>query len=199
MIALLLGEDTGQSDVAESLVSLADEVGIGTRYEALQIETDKGKYERRPVRFDTSVKHRLEQFAKRENPSRPDTVVGVLVEADFEKETARLRTPTNEKVSVSFDPSLDDQIQLALRQQSELLGEVSYDPETMSAVSVRLRAITRADQLKLGIDAQEYWMNRSVSELAAERGIRPIDDFGLLHDTTASPEEVEAFLAALED
>jgi hypothetical protein len=81
--------------------------------------------------------------------ARDDSFVGVLVEADFEKNTARLRTAGGRPISVRFEPDLADSIQEGLRRQAELLGEVSYDPKTMEARSVNLRRIVRSEQLTM--------------------------------------------------
>jgi hypothetical protein len=124
-------------------------------------------------------------------------VVGVLVEADFENLTARLRTLSGEKVAVTFDETKADAIQEALRRQAELVGEVHYDPKKLVATSVRLRELHRAEQLMFGSERENFWETVSVEGLAQLRGIGPVEYPERLQETRIPDDEVEAFLAAL--
>ncbi|MGO9789283.1 MAG: hypothetical protein ACLP8S_07110 [Solirubrobacteraceae bacterium] len=128
---------------------------------------------------------------------RPDALVGVLVEADFEKRTARLRTATEAGVQVSFDDDLADDIHAALRQQAKFRGEIVCDPHTSVARSVRLRRIERGEQLVLGLDTEEFWRERTFEELARLQGAGQPVDPELLHDAEATDEERDAFMAAI--
>jgi len=128
---------------------------------------------------------------------RPDAVVGVLVEADFEKRSARLRTPTHPAVLVSFTDDLDDDIYAALRQQATLQGEVAYDPNTNVARSVSLRSVAREEQLVLGVDKQAYWREMSLDDLARAQGVGGPIDPSSFRDADASDDERDAFMAAL--
>jgi hypothetical protein len=124
-------------------------------------------------------------------------VVGALVEADFESMTARLRTAANQPVEVKFDAQQADEIQKALRSQAELIGQVTYDPESLVAKSVRVRHVTRAEQLRIGLETSAFWSTRSARDLAAERGIEPIRDASILLDTSLPDDDIDAFLEAI--
>ena len=79
--------------VAKALLDLTDELHLGERYEAITFDSQRNGHSR-VVRIDGAVRHRLRVYVD-SAPSisvRPDALVGVLVEADFEKRTARLRT-----------------------------------------------------------------------------------------------------------
>jgi hypothetical protein len=130
-------------------------------------------------------------------PVRADAVVGVLVEADFEKRTARLRTATEPAVQVAFTSDLDDDIHAALRQPATLRGEVSFDPKTQTARAVALRSVDRGKQLILGIDGEEFWRELSFEDSAQQQGAGSPIDPDLLFDAEASDEERDAFMAAL--
>jgi hypothetical protein len=132
-------------------------------------------------------------------PTRPDALVGVLVEADFEKRTARLRTTAEPAVQVSFDDDLADDIQIALRQPASFRGEVVYDRETSLAKSVRLRRVERGEQLILGVDAEEFWQARSFDQLAQLQGAGQSVDLKALYDAGATDKERDAFMAALSE
>jgi hypothetical protein len=193
----LQGKDSSNRDTARALIRMADEVGIGSRYEAITFDAD---IEATPARLDLETRHRLQSLIEgAQLPTQPDAVAGVLVEADFESDTARLRTPTGQRVAVSFDDDLADAIQEALRRPAELVGEVTYDEAEARATAVRLREITRADQLALGLEPGEFWRYQTVEQLAREQAVQPITDIGVLRDDEASDEEIDAFLAALGD
>lgn len=183
-------------DVANVLASVADELGVGSRYEAIVFEHE-GSEGRREVRVDAKVRDRLRDVASSPPDRRQDILAGVLVEADFERSTARLRTPTGGRVAVSFPEELADDIQHALRRQARFVGEVTYDEEASQAISVALREITRADQLILGLEG-DFWRQPTVEELRHEQDVEPVWEVSALYDDTASDEEVDAFFAGLE-
>lgn len=191
------GDEDDLPDVADAFVRIADDVGIGRRYDAVVFErAEDGRT--RSVRIDSASVARLVAVARRPPTPREDTVVGVLVEADFESFTARLRGPGGSRTQVQFPPELSDEIKQALREPARLRGDVRYDPQTAEARAVELRQIVRGDQLHLGLDPGEFWATRSLAELAQELGIAPIEDVGELRDREATEEEVDQMLAALE-
>src|SRR5206468_3998784 len=123
--------------------------GVGTKYDAVVFEERKGRKRRRAtlnLRSRDRIRVVLEGAAL---PRKRDALVGTLVEADFEKFTARLRTPSGGRVIVAFPPALADDIQTALRHQAEFEGHISYDPKTETAVRVELRRILRGEQMIL--------------------------------------------------
>jgi hypothetical protein len=184
--------------VAKGLLELAEGLRVGERYDAITFDSkDDGR--RRRVRVDGEVRARLRAYVDSGPlpPVRQDAVIGVLVEADFEKRTARLRTPTQPAVQVTFTDDLDDDIQAALRQQATLRGEIVFDPITRMARSVVLRLLDRGEQLVLGLDAEEFWRERSFEGLAREQGAGEPVDAGSLYDAEASDEERDAFMAVL--
>jgi hypothetical protein len=197
-LATAAGETVEHPDVAQAFVGLADDIGVGTRFDAVTFEQED-RPARRSVRLDRRARDRLRDAIRDEARSRADSLTGVLTEADFEKHTARLRSPAGDAVVVRFDETLDDDIQEALRRQSQFVGEVRYDPKTSQARDVQLRRVLRTEQLMFGIDPGDFWASQTVDELATERGIAPVDDARVLRDTEASPDEVERLLAALQD
>lgn len=195
-LATAAGEETEQLDVAEAFVRLADDVGVGTRFAALTLE-EEHPAGHKSVTLDRPARERLFKIVSAAPSSRADSLIGVLVEADFESNTARLRTRGGQRIAVRFEPELADNIQHGLRRQAEFLGEVSYDPKTMEARSVKLRRIVQDEQLTIGLDAGDFWAPRGIDELAAERGIAPVEGVDMLRDREASDEEVDRLFAAL--
>jgi hypothetical protein len=197
-LATLLGEETSHHDVADVFVRMADEIGVGRRFDAITFERAD---QRRHVtaRLDAPRRNQLCEIARPEPRAEDDTVVGVLVEADFESLTARLRTATGAKTTVSFAAGMADDIHEALRSNARLRGEVRYDPASAEARSIELHEIVRGDQLALGLDPGNFWLHRTIAEAASEAGVPPVDDVESLRDADASEDEVDRLLAALED
>ena len=186
--------------VVKALVDVADRLRIGDRYEALTFDA-KTNGRRRTARVDGEGRQRLRSYVNSVPPtaSREDALVGTLVEADFEKRTARLRTATEPAVQVSFDDDLADAIQYALRQHASFRGEVVYDPRTSVARAVRLQRIDRGEQLVLGLDAEEFWREWSFEDLAQVQGAGQPADLDALYDAGATEKERDAFMAAISE
>jgi hypothetical protein len=192
------GEEPSNPAVAKALLDVADGLHIGERYEAVTLDAGDDHGQAKHVKIDGEVRRRLRAYvdsAPIQEPREGD-LSGMLVEADFEKHTARLRTPTETAIDVSFSDEQADVIQAALRQRSTVRGDVAYDPTTNVARSVRLMEIVPGiEQLVLG--ASEFWQALSFEELAERQGSgRPVDPDGL-YDPDATDEERDAFMAAI--
>lgn len=200
-LALALRTAAGEGripEVAAQFVKLADQVGVGSRYETLTFESELDDAPRQVV-LDAAARERLGRVAASAAPNvRSDALVGVLVEADFERFTARLRAPDGQAAAVTFDEELADDIQEALRRPAEVVGEVRYDPETSQAISVDVRAITRAEELAMHLQTGEFWRDVTIEELQAEHSIGPVSAEVELGDPALTDEEADAFLAALD-
>ncbi len=185
------------ADIAGELVKLADSVGVGRRYDGVIFGTEvEGRV--REVTIDAPARDRLHRVATAmQAPERPDTLIGVLVEADFERFTARLRGGDGGSVAVEFDEPQSDAIQEALRAPAELVGQISYDPKTSRAVKVELRTITRAEQLAMNLEPGEFWQDLTIEELREQHAVRPVTADTELGDDALTDEEADAFLAAL--
>jgi len=184
-------------DVARAFVKLLDQVGVGSRYEAVTFETDLPNVPRQVV-IDAPARDRLAGLAAAAPEPKADTLVGVLFEADFEAFTARLRAADGRLVLVSFDEDQANDIKRALRGRAEVVGEVSYDPATSQAVKVELRSIAQAVQLEMGLETEDFWSEVSIDQLQVERGVEPVADPTVLTGQEITDEEAEALLAALE-
>jgi len=195
-MAVLAGEGHDAA-VAGALVQLADELGVGTRHERLVFIADVDSAPRREAPLDAQARDRLRASgAARVEDERP--LPGILVEADFERSTARLRTPAGDGIAVTFVPEQADAIQQALRQQTEVEGRATYDAASDRLVSLELRRLVTAPQLPLYEESQDFWTHPSVEELARRQPAAATSDPGLLRDDEAADPEIDAFLAALE-
>ena len=198
-LAALVTPEAADPSLVSRLSKLADDLAIGDRYDAVEFGGASDPPSHR-VTLDRQGRHHL-ALAARRSPDRSAStavVAGVLVEADFEKMTAHVRTATDDLVELVFDAELADEIYDALRQRSEFVGDVTYDVITNSIKSVRLRRMTRTEQLLLGDEATAFWRDVTAAELVQEQGKGPVTSFSGLRDTSLSDEEFESFLASLD-
>jgi hypothetical protein len=188
--------------VVAALAEVADTARIGDRYDEVVFEVRRPGRPRRSVGVDATVRRSLHECVDSLPPeaTRPDAVIGTLFEANFERNTARLRSPTGQNVDVTFDDEHADDIQLALRRQTAIRGEVVYDPDKQLVQRVFLREFVRGEQLVLpDVDPDDYWRERSLDELAAASGTGEPVSVDAVFDADASDEERDAFMAALAD
>jgi hypothetical protein len=198
--ALLQAADQGPTDtvIAKAILDVADGMHVGERYDAIVFDVPLNDARRQEVKIDRKVRERLRRYvADAPTPkSRPDDLVGVLVEADFEKRTARLRTPTEAGVEVAFSDDQADDIQAALRQSSTVRGDVTYDSKTHTTRRVRLTQIVRGVE-QLVLDPREFWQENSFEVLAERQGSGGPVDPDDLYNAEATDEERDAFMAAI--
>jgi hypothetical protein len=186
-------------DVAGVWLQVADDVGIGTRYDDLELIQQVGDGERTAI-LDRGRRQEIEETL-RDLPTfelRRDLVVGVLVEADFEAMTARLRTPSGDRVQVSFEPALSDDIQLALRHSASLVGEIRFSTDTATAVSVHVRSITAPQQLDFALAPPRFAQHLSLRELSDRQQPPRFKSADDLPHLDLPPDEARAAIEALE-
>jgi hypothetical protein len=196
------GGDETDAELAAAVATLGDELGIGQRNRRLHLgDADLANPRHTPrnnVVINAEVRTRMRRIATAPRPAQDDTVVGKLVEADFEHNSARLRSPSGQLVTVSFPEELADEIHTALRKPaSQLVGRVTYDPKSATARSIDLARVTRADQLAL--DGAAFYDERSVAEHTAEPAVVWPVDLSELGDPDLTEEERAAFLSAFAD
>ena len=121
-LATAAGEETEQVDVTGAFVRLVDDVGVGSRFQSLTLE-EEGPAGSKMVTLDPPARDRLFEIVSAAPSARDDSLVGVLVETDFESNTARLRTTGGQRIALRFETELADSIQEGLRRQSEFRGE----------------------------------------------------------------------------
>ena len=189
-------DEADDPDVLVRLLNLADHMSIGNRFDAVEFRTD-GK----PVaKLDEAKRKTLRTAVERrqDSSSPPPAVTGVLFEADFERHSARVRTQDDDVVELIFEEDQADTIKEALRERSQFQGDVTFDPVTNSVKSVKLRRITRFEQLLLGDDlGRSFWRRASFEELAEEQRTGPVASFDDLRDESLSDDEFQAFVDTL--
>lgn len=168
LIGTSVGTDAQGLDpgIARALAELTDQLDIGGRFDALTITSARTTTQ---LHLDAAARHHLHVVASADAFRDDGAVIGSLREADFDRRTARLRTPLGESVSVSFPAELDGEIQAALRQQTSLVGEATYDPVTSTVRHVSIRAVATQDILPTS--EGDFWNPISVADLVAEQGV----------------------------
>lgn len=176
---------TGTVDVDRELASavaqMSDELGVGERTTELvieRVEAARGPAIRAAV-LDAEVRDRMHLAAEpaEREPQPERALYGTLVEADFEKNTARLRGTLGKPVAVTFAQELADDVQGALRSHTGLEGKVTYDRWTSEARSVDLIRVQSVEQLALG-DPSAFWGTPSFRQLQEQQGTTGVvDDF----------------------
>jgi hypothetical protein len=186
-------------ELAAAIAQLGDELGVGERttYIAVErVDAPTGEPLRRAV-IDRAVRERMKSVSQGlDRPSREELLTGSLVEADFERFTARLRSAVGASVEVTFTPDLADVVQSALRRPHEFDGLVQYDRRTHVATSIALRRVLRGRQPDLA-DNDAFWRGRSFDELAREQGIDGPPDLRAAVMTDLTDEERELLIQAV--
>lgn len=194
---LILGESSDPW-LARSLARIGDEIGLGTRYTRLDIEDYSGRALQRTATLDRERCDSLTLLASQAPTSDDGGVVGTLFEADFEKNTARVRTVRGTAVTVSFPDHLADQIHDVMRHQTELVGRARFNPTTGWVTSVQVTTVIAPEQLLISLeDTDEFWTHRSVEELLAEHVGPVAADQSSIRDGDSTDTETDAFFEAL--
>jgi len=197
LLDVVAGLRPAAPEVAAALVGTADELGVGSRYESFVFDYSNGGGRRRVI-VDPPARDRLRAVIDRPTERRQEAVRGTLVEADFEKSTARLRTPTGQALTVSFQPELSDAIEEALRRPAEFAGEVAYDPATAAATSISLREVHSQPKLWQAVESEDFWQPQSLAALQQSGAVRPVESASELHvQGSQDGDDVDAFFAAL--
>jgi hypothetical protein len=183
--------------LARAIAQLAEDVNVGGRTTRIRLETMA--HDQRSLRaavIDEVTRYAMQAAANQPEP-RPDVVHGRLVEADFEKNQARLRQPTGEAVNVTFGDELADDIQAALREPNTFVGDVTYNRQTGHASQVALRRVVGPGE-QLTLPGLQFYRHRTVAELAAEQGLGEPQDLDSIRARTVDDDELAAFVAAAE-
>jgi hypothetical protein len=183
-----ISNDGGETDteLAAAIAQMASELGIGDRNTSIILADNSleltGSTPRHAT-IDAAVRERMQRLSTPQSTSKDQTLVGVLVEADFEAYKARLRLVDGRAVTVRFSAELANDIQEALRSRAGFEGVVRYHRTTSQAASVEVSAVVRGMQLTL--DADSFWNADTFADLQAAQGksgrVDPSDLASRLH------------------
>ncbi|MGH2596153.1 MAG: hypothetical protein ACRDH7_09340 [Actinomycetota bacterium] len=183
--------------IARALLQMSKNVGVGVRHDAIAFIEDPDTPNQRVTRIDASNRDRLRGYLSSSAVEEADEVIsGVVFEADFEANTARLRDPTNQAVDFEFPEELAERVKEALRERAELDAHVTLDPETQTARRVEVRQVFRGRQMELEQISESFRRSADVMTLVTEQGIQPIEDPSSLK-LDLDDDETDGFLEAL--
>lgn len=183
--------------LARAIAQLAEDVNLGGRTRRIRLEAmTSDDHSSRIAIIDEMTRSTMQAAANQPEP-RPDVLYGRLVEADFERNQARLRQPTGEAVVVTFDDDLADDIQAALREPNTFVGDVTYNKQTGHASQVALRRVVGPGE-QLVLPGLQFYRHRTVAELAAEQGLGEPQDLDSIRASIVDDDELAAFVAAAE-
>ncbi len=183
-------------DIGEMLGDGIDEIEAESRTQRL----------RRAFSFNPDVHQRVLDLL-RSPISNQRTVEGRLLMADFrhDGERCRLHPAIGEPVTCRFDESLAESVYEHLRRYVRVTGEAQEDPLTGKMLNLTIRDIEfvqMEDEAFETIDAEVFWRDKALEQLASEQSVRPIqrleDVLGKGADLWASDAEFGAFLAVTE-
>jgi hypothetical protein len=199
----MLDERPGSAapELASAVAQLATDLGIGERNTSITLSSEGpsgGASSTRRVAIDASVRARMQRLSSPQVSAQDQELVGILVEADFERNTARLRLPTGSSVDVHFPADLAEDIHEALRSNARLDGVVQYNARTSEVKSVILRALHRTWGTQLMLESGSFWDSPTFAELQDAQGTTGQLAVSGLAITDLTDDERAAFLAAFE-
>jgi hypothetical protein len=183
-------------ELAAAVAQVAAEIGIGDRNVSLvlsdQVRAGDDQVQRRAT-LDVNARRRMQRVGSLAAREKDETLIGVLFEADFEQNTAKLRLADNAVVVVAFSGDLADDIQETLRSRVGFEGAVRYDPKTSQATSVEVRALL--DSRQLALNGEAFWRVKTFAELQADQRTTGLADPADLAISDLTEEERAAFLS----
>ncbi|WP_204014366.1 hypothetical protein [Sphaerimonospora thailandensis] len=183
--------------LARAIAKLGDELNVGSGGRTLRLVSGNGMSS---GILDHSVRVRMNRYIRKQPVQRDDVLVGSLVEADFERHTARLQPAAGPPVQVTFPEEMADAVQECLRRITEFTGNVTFDPGSLVALKIELDRLSAADPLELEIESDSFWHHQTVDQLAREQGVRGPQRIEDLHtDLKLTSEEIEAFFAVVDE
>ncbi len=187
--------EAAPADLAGALAQLGRDVRVGSEYESVSIRFQVDG-EERSVRLDRPRLQQLEDRTATAPRLAAGGIEGVLVEADFEALNGHIRTAYGRRIALEYPTDLADDVEEAIRQRRDFVGEVVYDASGQTIESLRLTGIQRQPALWEGLEPGEFWETRTVGELRVLQGATASTDVATLTlDVTDG--EAEAFLEAL--
>lgn len=155
-----------------------------------------GKRSRMTAVFDNAVRERIEEA--RSASSRPVELDGRLEMADFKLDDFKciVHTPDGQRVICSFPPKLEDDVYDALRHVARVTGIATINAKTKKTEQIALSSVKVLDSF-LG-PAEDFFTPLSVERLTKAQGVDPTFDLRTLKNAWPQDEDVDAFLAAIE-
>lgn len=149
----------------------------------------------RPLKavFDRRVKDRVIDRIKRPS-TRPEVVEGVLEMADFKEQDhkCRIHPPVGQPITCTFTAEQEEEIYTALRKPVVVTGTATVNPNSDRVESIAIEKIGVIEQLLIG--AKDFYIGRSLEQLAEAQGVAPLDNPKILAGGLPEDEDVDQLL-----
>jgi hypothetical protein len=128
-------------------------------------------------------------------PRRETTAIeGILEMADFRESDKRCRIhpPVGSPVLCSFDAEKEEEVYAVLRKPVKVQGEAILDPHTKRIELIHIKKIIPLEPLSLGASA--FFSGKSIEELAALQGVKPLQNVGVLAGGLPADENLDELI-----
>jgi hypothetical protein len=148
--------------------------------------------------LDDAVRTRIDEAAE-DSSSKPVSVDGRLEMADFKLGDLKciIHTPDGQRVSCSFASDIEDDVYQALRHIARVTGTATINPKTKRTDHIVISSVKRLDPF-LG-QVEGFLTPLNLEQLTSAQGVDPAFDLRTLTDAWPEDEDVNAFLAAIEN
>jgi hypothetical protein len=148
--------------------------------------------------LDDAVRARIDETAAGTS-IKPVNIDGRLEMADFKLGDLKciIHTPDGQRVTCSFASDIEDDVYQALRHIARVTGTATINPKTMRTDHIILSSVKRLDPF-LG-HAEDFFTPLNLEQLTRAQRVDPAFDLRTLTNVWPEDENVDAFLAAIEN
>jgi hypothetical protein len=158
----------------------------------------RGKRSRIAAMYDEDVRDRLGEAPAQKGKTKPVSVDGRLEMADFQTEGLKCIIHTaSKRIPCSFSSDLEDDVYAALRHIARVAGKGTINPKTKQIDEIDLASVVVLDPSML--EREGFFATPTLEQLTKEQGVDPTFDIRTLRDAWPDDEDVDKFLAAIEN
>lgn len=143
--------------------------------------------------FDRRVRDRVVKLVK--IPShRLETIEGTLEMADFKPldHKCRIVPLLGKAVNCTFDADKEAAIEALIRKPVKVVGTAKINPHSGQTDEIHITDVEPIDELLMG--AKEFFVSKSLSELAKTQGVKPLENPSVLIGGWPADENIDEFL-----
>lgn len=104
----------------------------------------------------------------------------------------RIVPPLGNAIYCTFDNDKEGLIQQLIRKPVKAIGKPKINPQSGRTDELHITDIQPIDELLM--EAKEFFVNKSFSDLAKEQGVRPLENPAVLIGGWPADEDVDEFL-----
>lgn len=164
----------------------------------------RGRHSRLTAVFDDDARAHIEETAL-EVSSKPTEIDGRLEMADFKLGDLKciIHTPDGQRVTCSFTTDIEDDVYQALRHVARVTGTATVNPNTKRTEQIALSSVKVLDPFfgharPASPPVVDFFSGLNLEQLTKAQGVDPTFDLRTLENAWPENEDVETFLAAIE-